>query len=167
MIIAPSLVDALSEEGDGKFIHGQTYHAMPIHAIAALEVLSIIKKENLLHNVNKQGKLLSKHLNTRLANNSIVGDIRGDGLFFAIELVKNKITKEPFPRHLNVANYVQNIALSEPFNIAVYSGNGFVEGNRGDHIMIAPPYNIKAYQTREIAKIISNVLDKCSNNLKI
>ena len=80
MMINKNIAKVL-EEGSGLFIHGQTYQGMPIQATAALEVLRIISKKNLMVNVCQQGAYLEACLNYKLGSHPNVGDIRGRGLF--------------------------------------------------------------------------------------
>lgn len=80
MLVSENVVKVLIK-GSGQFIHGHTYQSMPVQAAAALEVLRIIKEDNLLDNVIKQGLYLEKRLRTELADHPYVGDIRGRGLF--------------------------------------------------------------------------------------
>lgn len=146
-------------KGSGQFIHGQTYQGMPIQAAAALEVLRIIKENKLLDNINKQGAYLESRLKAALADHPNVGDIRGRGLFWGIEFVKNKITKEPFERKFNIANKILDLAISSKFNMTVYPGTGTVDGVRGDHIIIAPSYIIRKKDVDHIVNVISAVVN--------
>jgi len=141
-------------DGSGQIVHGQTYQSMPIQAAAALEVQRIIRDDQLLANVTKQGAYMEKRLKAVLGDHPSVGDIRGRGLFWGIEFVKDKTTKEPFEPQLGIANKIQELAISSPFNLAIYLGTGTADGQRGDHIMLAPSY----YTTKEDVDHIVNVL---------
>ncbi|TVY94565.1 putative aminotransferase [Lachnellula willkommii] len=146
------------KEGSGQFVHAQTYQGMPIQASAALEVQKIIREGNLMDNVSKQGAYLEKRLNAVLGDHPNVGDIRGRGLFWGLEFVKDKGTKEPFDPKLGVAQKILDLAISPPFNMTVYPGTGTVDGVRGDHIMLAPPYIILKEDVDHIVKVISDVV---------
>lgn len=95
MLANKRVVDAL-QHGTGAFSHGQTYQGHPLACQAALEVQRIIAEDDLVANVRKQGALLGKLLIDKLGSHPAVGDIRGRGLFWAIEFVSDKATKEPF-----------------------------------------------------------------------
>ena len=82
--------------GTGAFMHGQTYQGHPVACRAAAEVQRIIREDDLVTNVRKQGKLLGKLLKEKVGNHWAIGDIRGQGLFWGIEFVVDKSTKEPF-----------------------------------------------------------------------
>ncbi|KFY17977.1 hypothetical protein V492_00227 [Pseudogymnoascus sp. VKM F-4246] len=141
VIVAKEVIGVIGS-GTGGFNHGQTYQAHPAACAASLAVQRIIRKEGLLSNIQKQGLYLSQLLQNKLGSHPHVGDIRGKGLFWAIELVQNKETKMPFCKALNVASMISKMALRDPFNITLYHGNGTVDGVDGDHIMVAPAYNV-------------------------
>lgn len=115
-------------EGTGQLIHGLTYQGMPIQSSVAIEVLRIIKEDELLKNVTVQGEYLHKRLTEKIGNHPNVGDIRGRGLFRGIEFVEDKITKKPFDSQLSIAFKFQKFVLSDPYNITVYPGTGCVDG---------------------------------------
>lgn len=138
-------------EASGKtFTHGHTYQNHPVVAAAALKVQQIIKEENLLANVGAQGRHLESLLRQRLGDHPNVGDIRGRGLFWAVEFVRDKGTREPFDPGMQVALRVQKRAQKQPHNVLVYQGQGCAGGGRGDHIMIMPAYNADAGVIEEI-----------------
>lgn len=97
-------------------------------------------------------------LKLALDNHPDVGNIRGMGLFICIEFVENKITKQPFDPKLNIADRLATLGLSRPHNISVYPGSGGVDGVKGDHIIIAPAYNITPKDVDHIAKTVSNLI---------
>jgi hypothetical protein len=63
------------------------------------------------------------------------------GLFQGIEFVADKVTREPFDLVFDVAKRVQEMALSTKYSLAIYRGNGTVDGVRGDHIILSPALN--------------------------
>ncbi len=93
--------------GGGGFLHGQTYQAHPVACAAALEVQRIIAEDWLLANVRAMGDRLEAALLERLGNHRHVGDIRGRGLFRAIELVADRATKQCFDPALKLHARVQ------------------------------------------------------------
>lgn len=111
MLASKKVVDVLTS-GTGSFSHGQTYQGHPVACRAALEVQRIIKHDNLVANVRKQGMLLGELLKDRLGSHPAVGDIRGKGLFWGIEFVANKTTKEPFDPKDAVASGIHELGKS-------------------------------------------------------
>ena len=105
---------------------------------------------NLSFRISRGTKLFLKDY---LGNHPNVGDIRGRGLFWGIEFVKEKASKEPFDS--NIAYDIRDSFLSPPFNMTVYAGVGFVDGKRGDHIILAPPFTVKK---KEVELIVTTVL---------
>ncbi len=82
--------------GTGAFSHGQTYQGHPVASRAALEVQRIIQDDDLIANVRRQGTYLGKLLQQKIGSHWAIGDIRGKGLFWGIEFVKDKSTKAAF-----------------------------------------------------------------------
>ncbi len=157
VLVSERVVDVLMD-GGGQFIHGQTYQGMPVQAAAALEVQRIKRETHLMDNVMVQGAYLEACLRRLLGNHPNVGDIRGRGLFWGLEFVKDKETKEPFDPKLCVAQRVQDAALLPPFNMTIYPGTGGVDGRRGDHVILSPPYTITKGDVEHIAKVTSDVV---------
>ncbi|KAJ9297204.1 hypothetical protein DTO271G3_4497 [Paecilomyces variotii] len=165
VLIGNKVVDVL-DKGTGSFRHGQTYQGHPVSCAAALAVQRIIQEQNLLENVRKMGALLESQLRSRLADHPNVGDIRGKGLFWGIEFVKDKTTKEPFDSKLGVASRIQNLALQPQYGISLYAGSGTVDGVCGDHILIAPPYNTNKDEIEIIADVAAKVIEEVFRGLE-
>ena len=107
------VIDVLAK-GTGAFSHGQTYQAHPLACRAALEVQRIIQNDDLVSNVRAQGKLLGKLLHDRLSAHQFVGSVRGQGLFWGIEFVRDKATKIPFDSVHAVAMGIHELGKSSP-----------------------------------------------------
>jgi adenosylmethionine-8-amino-7-oxononanoate aminotransferase len=141
ILIADRIVQALSR-GSGGFLHGQTYQAHPVACAAALEVQRIIRDDNLLDNVRAMGTRLEAALTERFGNHRHVGDIRGRGLFWAVEFVTDRGTKGVFDPKLKLNERVKTEAMKQ--DLAGYPMGGTIDGKRGDHYIIAPPYIVTA-----------------------
>jgi adenosylmethionine-8-amino-7-oxononanoate aminotransferase len=137
VLIARQIVEAISN-GSGGFMHGHTYQAHPVACAAALEVQRIIRDDGLLENVRAMGARLETALNERFGNHRHVGDIRGRGLFWALEFVSDRATKQVFDPALKVNDRVKRAALAN--GVAIYPMGGTIDGRHGDHVLIAPPY---------------------------
>ncbi|SPO02697.1 uncharacterized protein DNG_05370 [Cephalotrichum gorgonifer] len=124
------------------FTHGHTYQDFPVGSAAALKVQQIVQDRGLLQNVKIQGEFLGRRLKEELGQHPNVGDIRGRGLFWGVEFVANRDTKEPFDDELEVARKVHLAALQAPFQVMVYFGQGCAGGRKGDHIMVCPAYDV-------------------------
>jgi adenosylmethionine-8-amino-7-oxononanoate aminotransferase len=157
VLISGKVVDALLD-GSGQFTHGQTYQGMPVQAAAALEVQRILREQKLLENIKIQGAYLEQRLKSLLGGHPNVGDIRGKGLFWGLEFVRDKMTKDPFDPKLCVAQRIHNLAMSPPHNMTFYPGTGTVDGVSGDHGILAPSYVVTRDEIDHIAKVISDVV---------
>ncbi|KAI9043987.1 aminotransferase, class III [Aspergillus affinis] len=149
VLIGDEIVRTL-DRGTGVFRHGQTYQGHPISCAAALATQRVIREEGLLENVRVLGRYLGERLMERVGGCKYVGDVRGRGLFWGIEFVQDRTTKEPFPTSANVAFQIQETGLDPAFAISLYTASGTVDGTRGDHVLLAPPYNV----TREEIDLI-------------
>jgi adenosylmethionine-8-amino-7-oxononanoate aminotransferase len=140
VIASRQVVDAIAN-GSGALVHGFTYNAHPISVAAGRAVLQKIKSNRLVDAANSnqrgsRGSVLKVALQ-RLAELPFVGDVRGVGMMWGVEFVKDKKTKEPFPAEFQFAPAVGAAAMKR--GVAVYPMQGCVDGIAGDHILVAPP----------------------------
>jgi len=105
-------------------------------------VQKIIEREGLIANVRERGQQLEALLRARLETHLHVGDIRGRGLFWGVEFVRDKSTKEPFAGGLQVARRIHELAVSSQYELLIYYGQGCAGEGKGDHIMVCPAYNV-------------------------
>ncbi len=122
------------------FAHGGTYSHHPVAAAAALVVLDILERENLVERAAQLGQALGHKLKERLSGHPNVGDIRGLGMLWGVELVKEKKTLQPFPRTEQVAERLWRKLFER--GIIVYKSTGLA-GVDGDALVIGPPFVIK------------------------
>ena len=147
--------------GSGFFQHGHTYLGHPIACAASLAVVTKLINENMCEKVKNKGEILQKILEQDLGQNQFVGDIRGRGLFRGVEIVKDKSTKEPFSRKLNIANNIKKEALN--LGLICYPMQGTVDGIIGDHILIAPPFIINEDEINEISSKLKTTIENICN----
>ena len=157
ILVGRKVVDALSA-GSGAFKHGHTYQAHPVACAAALEVQRIISEDGLLPNVQAMGTRLEAALVERFGNHARVGDIRGRGLFWALEFVSDRSRRSPFDPALHVNDRIKDAALRH--GIAIYPMGGTVDGTRGDHVIIAPPYVVEATSIDAIVDRLGAAVDE-------
>jgi adenosylmethionine-8-amino-7-oxononanoate aminotransferase len=137
MLANARIIDTI-RDGSGAFQHGHTYLAHPLACAAALEVQQVIAEEGLLGRVRELGRHLERRLTERFGNHRHVGDIRGRGLFWAIEFVADRAGREPFDPALKLNQKVKAAAFAG--GLACYPSGGTVDGRKGDHVMLAPPF---------------------------
>jgi len=143
--------------GSGFFQHGHTYLAHATACAAALEVQRVIAEERLLDNVKARGEQLRALLRGHYAEHPYVGDIRGRGLFVGVELVQNRDTKEPFEPQKKLNSLIKSEAMKR--GLMVYPMGGTVDGNRGDHVLIAPPFICSSQQIETIVERLTAAVD--------
>lgn len=143
--------------GTGFFQHGHTYTGHVTACAAALAVQKAIREEDLLANVRRQGALLAERLHGRFGNHWHVGDIRGRGLFLALELVADRASKEPFDPSHRLAARIKAAALER--GLICYPMGGVIDGRRGDHVMLAPPFIIEEPQLDEMVDKLSAAIE--------
>ncbi|KAJ5833001.1 hypothetical protein N7474_001312 [Penicillium riverlandense] len=161
LLLNKHVVDTLTK-GTGAFVHGQTYQGHPVSCAAAYKVQKLIQEDNLLANVRTMGEYLGQLLHERLDNHPHVGDIRGRGLFWALEFVQDKTTKEPYSPSKTLSWTLHTAGLKPEYSISLMPGNGGIDGKNGDHIILAPPYNTTKAEIEMIvdrtARVIQEVL---------
>ena len=157
MLCSGEIFEAI-EGGSGFFQHGHTYMGHPVAAATALAVLGEIDRCDLLDNVREMGRLLEKKLKERLGQNPHVGHIRGRGLFYGIELVRDRNSKAPFDPGLGLNRKVKKSAME--LGLMCYPFGGTVDGRSGDHVLLAPPYIIGPGEIGILVERLAEALDR-------
>ncbi|MFC3722187.1 aspartate aminotransferase family protein [Neoaquamicrobium sediminum] len=129
LLVGDRIASTVIEKG-GEFYHGYTYSGHPVACAVALANLEIIEKEGLIERVRDEtGPYFRKALMERLAGHGIVGEVRTIGLMGAIEIVKDKETRERFPGDGEAAVVVRDHAIA----------NGMMLRATGDTMILSPP----------------------------
>ena len=156
LLVAGKIFSAV-RDGSGFFQHGHTYMGHPVACAAALEVQRVIEEENLLANVRRQGDNLRRALTQAFGEHAHVGDIRGRGLLQAIELVADPESRAPFDPALGINARVKREAMAR--GLMCYPMGGTVDGQRGDHLLLAPPFIVDEQAVRTIATQLREAVD--------
>ena len=136
------------ESGSGFFQHGHTYLGHPTACAAALAVVTTLLDEQLIGRVQVQGAKLKAALEERFGEHPHIGDIRGRGLFLGMEFVADRTSKTPFdPAE---ARHRAFKAAAFEAGLICYPMGGTIDGRRGDHVLLAPPFIISDGQIDEI-----------------
>jgi len=162
-VLVAGRIAAAVEQGSGAFQHGHTYLAHPLAAAAALEVQRVVREEGLLERVQAMGARLQERLTGRFGNHPHVGDIRGRGLFRAIELVADRGSRTPFDPAARLHERVKREAFAR--GLACYPGGGTADGRRGDHVLLAPPYIIAPEEIDLIVERLGAAVDAAIESL--
>ncbi len=156
ILVARRVIAGLSG-GSGAFMHGHTYQAHPVACAAAVAVQQVIAEENLLENVRVMGRRLEERLTERFGNHRNIGDIRGRGLFWAVEFVRDRASKAVFDPALKLNERVKKEAFDR--SLACYPMGGTIDGKNGDHAILAPPYIVNAAQIDTIVERFGEAVD--------
>jgi adenosylmethionine-8-amino-7-oxononanoate aminotransferase len=131
------IVDAMSQ-GSGFLQHGHTYLGHAVACAAALAVQKVIERDGLLARVRESGSRLEALLHAAFGTDPHIGDIRGRGLFWGVELVRDRASKAPFDPVLKLHARIKKEAMAR--GLMVYPMGGTVDGRYGDHVLLAPPF---------------------------
>ncbi len=143
--------------GSGLFQHGHTYLGHAVACAAALAVQRVIERDGLLAQVRARGQRLEKGLRDALGDHPHVGDVRGRGLFWGVELVAERDGKRWFDPKLKLHTRLKAEAMAR--GLLVYPMGGTVDGNAGDHVLLAPPFISTETDIDDIVRLLNEALD--------
>jgi len=144
--------------GSGFFQHGHTYTGHASACAGALAVQRAVKSRGLLAKVRERGAGLEMRLRARFGKHPHIGDIRGRGLFWALELVEDRQSKQPFDPKRRINARLKLQALEN--GLMCYPMGGSLDGVAGDHVLLAPPYIISEPQLDEIVDKLARSIDE-------
>ncbi len=156
VLLHEKIFDAIAD-GSGFFQHGHTYMGHPMAAAAGLAVQQVIARDNLLANVVAMGERLQHGLEARLGQNPHVGDLRGRGLFRGVELVADRATKAPFAPEARLHARIKREAMAR--GLMVYPMGGTIDGQRGDHVLLAPPFIVSPAEIDAIVERLGDSVE--------
>jgi len=151
------------QSGSGAFQHSHTYMGHAVACAAALAVQEGIEQRDLLTAVVERGQDLDLALVERFGNHRFVGDIRGRGLFRAIELVADRETKAPFDPDLRIHAAIKAAAMAR--GLMCYPMGGTINGVHGDHVLLAPPYIVSKDNIEDLADRLSDAVEAVTGEL--
>ena len=155
MMCSNEIFEAIAD-GSGFFQHGHTYLGHPMATAAAKAVLMQLKKDDLIPRVRTLGDHLQKRLEATFAHHPNIGDIRGRGLFRGLELVADYKTKDPFDPSRTINRKIKTAAME--YGLMCYPMGGTIDGNRGDHVLLAPPFIITEDQIEELVEKLNSAI---------
>jgi adenosylmethionine-8-amino-7-oxononanoate aminotransferase len=148
------------KHGEASFPHGYTFGGHPVSAAVALENMDIFEEEGLNERVRENSPLFRAELES-LLDLPIVGDVRGAGYFFGIELVKDKSTKETFNDEES-ERLLRGFLSKALFDAGLYCR----ADDRGDPVIqLSPPLTIGPTEFAQIRDILRGVLTEASAQL--
>ncbi|MCZ4328889.1 aspartate aminotransferase family protein [Castellaniella denitrificans] len=155
MLASRRIYDTLVN-GSGFFQHGHTYMGHATACAAALAVQRVIGRDNLLANVLARGEQLRTRLREVFADHPNVGDVRGRGLFVGVEFVRDRADKSVLDPAMKTHARLKRQAMEN--GLMVYPMGGTVDGVRGDHVLLAPPFICTAADIDEIAALLDRTV---------
>ncbi|KAH8163282.1 hypothetical protein CIB48_g4968 [Xylaria polymorpha] len=164
-VLAHEKVISVLQRGSGIFNHSHTYQAHGVSCAAALAVQKVIRRDNLVARAKAKGQWLEHALRSAFGERLYIGDIRGKGLFWALEFVQDRATKATFEPNLRFTHRMVDEALGR--GLTVYPGAGTVDGVVGDHIIVAPPYTASDEEFEELLRLLVETYDAVESRVGI
>jgi adenosylmethionine-8-amino-7-oxononanoate aminotransferase len=156
-VLVPGRIYDAFATGSGFFQHGHTYLAHPVACAAALAVQRVLQEDGLIARCAARGAYLEARLQERFGNHAHIGDIRGRGLFRAIELVADRAAKASFDPALRLHAAIKRAALER--GLMVYPMGGTIDGRVGDHVVLAPPFIITEAEIDAVVARLGDAVD--------
>ena len=150
------------EEGSGFFQHGHTYNGHPTAAAAALAVVTKLTDGGLVDRCHTMGEKLRDALQATFGQHPNIGDIRGRGLFIGLEIIEDRETKKPFDPSAQIAKALRKETFDA--GLVCYPMSGTIDGVKGDHVLLAPPFIIEDVHIDEIIQKLKIAFDKVLKN---
>ncbi len=160
VLLAQQIYDQI-KVGTGFFQHGYTFMGHSIACAAGLETLKVISEDSLISNVIKQGDELRSCLGTCFDGHPHIGDIRGRGLFQALEFVSDRVSKDPFKPSRQFSAKLKKKAFES--GLICYPMSGTIDGVNGDHVLLAPPYIAETQDIENMVNTLRKAVDETVN----
>ena len=154
-LVAQTIFEAI-RDGSGFFQHGHTYMAHPVACAAALAVQRTLIEEQLLSRVREQGWKLRALLTERFGQHPNIGEIRGRGLFQGLELVADRASRQPFAPELKLHARIKAEAMAR--GLLCYPMGGTIDGRRGDHLLLAPPFIVTESELEAVVERLEQAI---------
>jgi adenosylmethionine-8-amino-7-oxononanoate aminotransferase len=156
VLVGGRVIDAIAQ-GSGFFQHGHTYIGHPMACAAALAVQRVFRRDRLVERCAAQGEKLAARLQAAFGDHPHVGEIRGRGLFRALELVADRAGKTPFDPSRRVAARIRAEAMAA--GLLCYPMAGTIDGRLGDHVLLAPPFIVDDGELDLLVERLARAID--------
>ena len=157
MLCSARIYDAI-RDGSGFFQHGHTYMGHPLACAAADVVVGKLTDGGLTARSAQMGKVLETALKDRFGQHPHIGDIRGRGLFRGLEIVADRTTRDPFDPSRAIHKSLKAAAFEA--GLICYPMGGTIDGQHGDHVLLAPPFIITEDQIGELVDKLDTAFGK-------
>ncbi|MFP5323922.1 MAG: aspartate aminotransferase family protein [Gammaproteobacteria bacterium] len=162
-VLAQGRIVEAMRQGSGLFQHGHTYLGHAVACAAALAVQQVIQRDHLLTQVRDRGAYLASRLRDELGDHPHVGDIRGRGLFWGLELVQDRANRQWFEPSLKLHARLKSAAMEE--GLMIYPMGGTFDGRCGDHVLLAPPFISSEGEVDQIVTRLRRSLDRVVSDI--
>ncbi|GAB1475884.1 aspartate aminotransferase family protein [Bacillota bacterium] len=156
IIVSGEIYDALKEKGV-PFTTGHTFGGNPMACACAKATLDYFESHDILGNVGDKGTLLEKKLVGMMARQSVISDIRGRGLLWGVEFMKDRAKKEYFGPGRGITEKIVRACFDR--GLIVYPSAGYIDGILGDSIVISPPLVISEYEINELTTLLEAAIE--------
>lgn len=163
-ILIHDMVFRAFSESKSAYVGGHTYNAHPVTAAVGIAVLDYLKRHRLHEHVGEKGRLLGDGLKALADKSPLIGDVRGRGLMWGLEFVKEKATGSPFDPGLRMSLRVVSRAMQK--GLLIYPVSGCADGRRGDGVLICPPLCITNEEIAFLLQALEETLAEVSNELE-
>lgn len=160
-IVRDTVIEAI-KNGSRLMMAGHTLSANPLSTATALAVLNYIEKHQLIDHARQQGKVLEVGLKELAKKYSFIGDIRGRGLLWGLEFVKDQKTKKPFSEKQNIAEKIITCGYKE--GLLLYNAS-ISYHQQSDAILLAPPFIVGEREINDLLKKLNRVLSQVAKGI--
>lgn len=150
-------------KGTASIMSGHTFSANPLSSAVALSVVNYVLNHQLVEKASKNSKYMESKLRRLAQKHPITGDIRGMGMMWGIELVRDFATREPFEDTMGVAGMIINQAMDN--GLIIYNASGGFVGPAGATFMVAPPLSITIREIDMLVNLLDLTLDQVESQL--
>ena len=153
--LSANVASALDQGG---FVHGFTFSHHLVGAAAGRAVIKRLDELRLVERAEERGRLLGDALQSAIGHHPVVGDVRGLGLLWAVELVSDRDTRSPFPPSERMADRLTQSARRN--GLLVYPSTGCAGEGEGDLIMVGPPLTVSVDEIEWLAERLATALEE-------
>lgn len=162
-VLVSDAVHGTLRNGSGHFPLGHTHSNHPVAAAAANAVLDVIEDEGLVERAAEVGARIGTRLAALAHEHAIVGDVRGVGMLWGLELVRDDVGFAPFDPSLAAAERV--VAAAFDLGLLLYPSAGFAADRGGDAVIFAPPLNAADADIEEAVRLLDTALAHAAKSL--
>ena len=164
VVISDRVWRAFAQGPRSTFFIGYTYSGNPVSCATALAVQKYLAEHNLIERSARMGEYLKARLCDLAERSPLIGDVRGKGLMIGVEFVRDKASKEPFPRSARLTERVVQTAFAK--GLTLIGATGTADGERGDHLLITPPFIISEAECDLLVAILAETLAEVGGDLR-